>query len=147
MMTPALWLAAATKPPISATGSFYVVAATVTPVLYLALVFQAGGIEPGDTPAGRLYSAFICGATAFVGESFALNAPLHEHPSRAAYHFTSSVLFCLGSVLVFTPIIAAADDGDKRASKHDKAAYRLPGASVVFFLVLATGIGLIWKKV
>jgi hypothetical protein len=104
--------------------TFYAVAATVIPVLYIAIMFQTRpvqGVMEDEISASRLnlasnginYLVFIAG----WGEWSALRVLANQHPTRLLAHMTSVSMFVLALALFAEPMLTMALKFDQRAQE------------------------------
>ena len=118
--------------------AFYSVAATVIPVLLIALVFQAKGFDLPEPQApilapvvGSLVLAF-----AVVGEIAALKALSTRHPTHDQHVFAVVGLFTIGFAVLYFAISELVGHGGRIETQGERRAF----ASVMLFVVVAAVI-------
>ena len=103
--------------------TFYAVAATIIPVLYLAFVFQtryfqqvreATESSKGQDRAEHLQFPIIA---ALLGEIAAMSVLATQHPTDDARRITSVALVVLGALLVMEPLLVLVKPLDDSADE------------------------------
>jgi hypothetical protein len=99
-------LAAAVTPKPD-TMNFYVVAATIIPVLFLALIYQANVIEEWEDKPGLMAAwAFIYVLNSVLGEVAALRVLAAGHPVAGMKGTVFYALIVVGGGLAGSPLVA-----------------------------------------
>jgi len=113
---------------------FYNVAATIMPVLFLALVYQANVVkDERESPMRRLSYTYIFVASAAVAEIASLRVLATQHPSPHAEGVVVVGLIYIGIALVSEPLT----DAIALVAKHHEL-----GRSRAVLLILAVTGGL-----
>jgi hypothetical protein len=111
-------LLVATRPPVRVGDplAFYEVAATVIPVLFVAIVYQARVIEslrPRAQWTGlQLLGVYFGSLISFAGGFDAFNVLANQHPTILARHAVSLTLYLLALILVAQPLMRAGQSVD-----------------------------------
>jgi len=131
-------LAATKAKPVGDPLAFYGVAATIIPVLLIALVFQAKGFDLPEPQApivapvvGSLVLAF-----AVVGEIAALKALSTRHPTHYEHLFAVVGLFTTGFAMLYFAISELVGHEGRIETQEE----RRPLAFVTLFVVIAAVI-------
>lgn len=90
--------------PVGDPLAFYEVAATVIPVLFLAIVYQARIVRKLPSMF-RYITAQMAGVIAFAGELNAFDVLASRHPTAHALHAILAALFVLGLCIIAHPMI------------------------------------------
>jgi hypothetical protein len=109
-----LWMDLSTVIPPRKVGdplAFYTVAATIIPVLFLALVYQAKYFQPEEKPYSLLslfqvYLALGTMVVAAAGEVAALHTLETQHPTLGAQQGVSIALIIFGTALLSEPVLS-----------------------------------------
>lgn len=116
--------------------AFYSAAATVIPLLYVALVYQARLFERATQPRpARFWYAYAAAFIVATGELTAFHVLSTEHPTPGQKHLVADVLLILGVSLLVQPVAGAAEDrtgGTRSAS----AWYAMAAINAVLGIVL-----------
>jgi hypothetical protein len=107
-------LLATASRPVGDPLSFYGVAATVIPVLFLSVVYEARTLEQfaGDA---RYFGSAAAALIAGSGEVAAFQVLASRQPTRATQHAISAVLLVLGLIILAQPLHTACGPLDRRA--------------------------------
>jgi hypothetical protein len=100
--------------------AFYTVAATIIPVLFLAVAYEAKVLELVP-PKIRFFLAQSVGILAFGAEAVALRVLVHGKPSMRVTHFVSVVILILAIAILTQPMLASLDK-DAEARRQEKEA-------------------------
>jgi hypothetical protein len=123
--------------------AFYEVAATVIPVLLLALIFQSNVIEKfseNDSTARLLLAPFYFGVALF-GEASALHALVSQHPTQGAQARSVVSLLLLGIWLV----LAQMFHGFSTMVEDDKAVTRKAAFVKMLGVLAALAVICMWS--
>lgn len=107
----------ATAKPIGDPLAFYEIAATVIPVLFLAIVYQARVVRRVPS-AMRFGAAQLPGLVALVGEIDAFQVLANRQPSLHAQHGISAVLLVLGLIIVAEPLVPVLPHNNEIANEN-----------------------------
>ena len=115
----------AAKPPVKVGDplAFYTVAATIIPVLFLALIYEAKVLDLLGRFT-RLYVAEGVGVVAVTAEAWALDILASQQPSAHAARSIAAVMLIMGIAVVVQPMLGALDT-DLAARKRELAALGL----------------------
>jgi membrane-associated protease RseP (regulator of RpoE activity) len=106
-----LVLLAAKTVPVGDPLAFYEVAATVIPVVFLGVIYEAKILERIATR--YLFTAVNIGcAIGMLGEAAALKVLMERRPRAVAEHAVATSLLLLGVLLIAQPLLKACDPYD-----------------------------------
>lgn len=141
--------------------AFYEVAATIIPVLFLALVFQAGLFETRLADEDRPFLADIASYTTWryiasglffvtgVGEVIALGVLIQQHANSVEQHAVVSALILLGLPVGLYPLFTIARAFERQAEKKEPAAAgpikRVHRTSWGYVVIAVLALLTVWK--
>lgn len=115
----------------------YEVGATIIPVLFASLIFEAKALERSDEVSER-WSPLLLGVaivlSAVAGEVAALNVLATQHPTHAADQAVIAAIMVTGASLLVIPVAKAA------APIIDGSPNKIGLFTLLLFLLLGTGI-------
>jgi hypothetical protein len=121
---------------------FYVVAATVLPVLYVAVILQGRTLARAGEP-WRFAIAQVLVVITFAGELNALDVALHQHANHREYVGTAIALLMLGLFLVAEPLFEATRPMDESLARHHAPRWLRMSYGVAAGLVFGGGWGIV----